>query len=346
MKNKAIYLTNIETLETRDYIINSPKNDELMIKIDSVGICGSDLSYFSKGKTGVGKLSFPHILGHECSGTIVEVGSNTKNFKIGDRVAIEPGVPCGKCNNCLNGHYNCCEDISFMSTAKKMKYSDGAFVNYTIRPASFVYHLPDSVSFEEGALLEPLSVAYHAIIQSNLKPGDKAAIIGCGPIAGCILLMLNAFGIKEVSMSDIVDSRLDKMKELGASCTVNTKNMDINELNDCFNNKFNGIFDTSCNENAINSAINQLQKRGKLIQVGVVSEKINIDLHSLFLKEASIVTSFRYANTYKKCISLIENGLIDPKKLISHKFNYTEIDKAFETAKNKNENPMKIIVKM
>ncbi len=346
MKNKTIYLVDIEKFEIRETEIEKPIDDEVLIKIDSVGICGSDLSYYSKGRTGVGKLNFPHILGHESSGTIVEVGENCTNFKIGDRVAIEPGVPCGKCKNCLEGHYNCCEEISFMSTAKKRKYSDGAFSQYTIRPSSFVYHLPDTVSFEEGALLEPLSVAYHAIIQSGLKPGTNAAIIGCGPIAGCLLLMLHAFGIKDVSMSDIVYPRLNKMRELGASYTVNTKDMNERELNFCFNDNFDAIFDTSCNERAINSAIHQLKKRGKLVQVGVISNKLNLDLQTLFLKEASIVTSFRYANTYDKCINLIKNKQLDPNKLISHTFNYEEIEKAFKTATNPSDNPMKIIVKM
>ncbi len=346
MKNTIIYLTDLEKFNIKEEEINFPKNDEVLIKIDCVGICGSDISYYSKGSTGVGKLKFPHILGHESAGTIIDIGNNCSNFKVGDRVAIEPGVPCGKCNYCLEGHYNCCENISFMSTAKKSKYSEGAFLKYSIRPSSFVYKLPDNVSFEEGALIEPLSVAYHAISQSKIKPGSSAAIIGCGPIAGCILLMLKAFGVHEVSMSDIIDSRLEKMKCLGASQIVNTKEMNENQLNNCFNKSFDAIFDTSCNEKAINSGINQLKKRGKLIQVGVISKKINIDLQTLFLKEASILTSFRYANTYEKCISLINKKTIEPIKLISHIFQYTEVDKAFSTAKNLEDNPLKILIKM
>ncbi len=346
MQNKIIYLTDIKKLEIKDEKINYPTKDEVLIKMDSVGICGSDLSYYSKGSTGVGKLTFPHILGHESAGTIVAKGEECTKFQIGERVAIEPGVPCGKCINCLEGHYNCCEHISFMSTAKKKKYSDGAFVKYSIRPSNFVYHLPDSVSFEEGALLEPLSVAYHAISQSGLKPGSSAAIIGCGPIAGCLLLMLKAFGIKDVSMSDINEKRLKFMENLGAIHTINTRAMNEKELNNCFNKQFNAIFDTSCNEKAINSAINQLQKRGKLVQVGVISKSMYINLNTLFLKEASIITSFRYANTYNKCISLIKNQVIDPSVLISHRFDYKDISKAFVTATNLEENPMKIIIKM
>jgi len=151
----------------------------VLIKVKSVGICGSDISYFLKGSTGVGKIQFPHTLGHECSGTIVKTSEHSK-FKLGDRVTVEPGYPCHMCKHCLSGQYNLCENISFMSSAKKLPYSDGAFSEYIVRPEGSVFVIPDSMSYDQAALLEPISVGYHAVQRSGIKAGQRAAILGCG----------------------------------------------------------------------------------------------------------------------------------------------------------------------
>lgn len=339
---KIAFLTDIEKIEIQEVPLPSPSALEVLIKVEAVGICGSDVSYYSKGSTGVGKIQFPHILGHECSGTVIQTGEGSK-FKIGDRVVVEPGVPCCSCNHCLTGHYNRCENISFMSSARKLKYSDGAFAEYIIRPEQFVYLLPESISFEQGALIEPLSVAFHAIQRSGIQAGQKAAILGCGPIASCVLLVLKALGIGNIIMTDIVENRLNQVKTLGASLAYNIKGRTAENIQR-LETDVDVVFDTTCNEQAINTSLHWLNRGGTLTLIGVFSSNKSIDMQTLFLKELSIISSFRYANTYLPCISLIANGFVDPSLIVSHHYSIQKIAEAFEMAfKHKNE-VLKIII--
>lgn len=339
---KTAFLTNIETIEIQKGPIPSPSTREVLIKVEAVGICGSDVSYYLNGSTGVGKLQFPHILGHECSGIVVQVGEGSR-YTIGDRVAVEPGVPCCSCSHCLSGHYNRCENISFMSSARKLKYSDGAFAEYIVRPDQFVFSIDDSISFEQGALIEPLSVAYHAIQRSGVKAGQKVAILGCGPIASCVLIVLRAMGVSDIFMTDIIEHRLKQVKNLGASSAYNTKKISAEEIQ-LLESGVDVVFDTTCNEQAINSSLKWLNKGGTLTLIGVFSSSLNIDLQTLFLKEQSIVTSFRYVNTYMPCISLVSNGLVDPTMIVSHHYPIDRIAEAFEMAVNHKDEVMKIII--
>lgn len=344
MQRNTAYLTDLKTISVKAEAIPPIADDDVLVQMKSVGICGSDISYYNTGRTGVGKLVFPHVLGHESAGVIVGKGNAVTRFELGDRVVVEPGVPCGKCKHCLSGHYNRCEEISFMSTAKKMPYSEGAFTGYSVRPSHFVYRLPDTVSFDQGAMIEPLSVAFHSIERSGVKAGQKVAIIGCGPIAGCVLLVLRSLGIGDVTMTDMVPSRLECMDRLGAKRTQDVKDLDFLQLKNLTDERYDVVFDTSCNENAINAGIAWLEKGGNMTLIGVLGSSKNLDLQTLFLKEASLVTSFRYVNTYPRCISMIANGLLDPLPLVSHHFPLDRIAEAFELACSKKEDTMKIII--
>ncbi|MGH0053132.1 MAG: NAD(P)-dependent alcohol dehydrogenase [Sphaerochaetaceae bacterium] len=344
MDRSVAYLTAIGQLEIREESVPKLGTGDVLVQIKAVGICGSDLSYYLTGCTGVGALSFPHVLGHESAGIVVATGSEIKTISIGDRVALEPGMPCGTCYHCRGGHYNRCESISFMSTARKQPYSEGAFVTYSIRPAHMVHLLPDDVSFEQGAMVEPLSVAIHAIEQSQIRMGQRVAIIGCGPIAGCLLLVLRAIGIGNIIMTDIIEDRLQRMKGLGASQVINTAGMSIKELALIAKKHVDVVFDTSCNETAINAGIHWLDKGGRLMLIGVPSGYGRIDLQTLFLKEGSINTSFRYVNSYPVCISMIEHGLLNPIPLVTHYFPFDEISEAFALAASKQSSVMKVMI--
>jgi len=344
MTRSVAYLTAVGQLEIREEPVPMLGSGDVLIQIKTVGICGSDISYYLTGRTGIGALSFPHILGHESAGVVIAKGSEVREFSIGDGVALEPGMPCGVCQNCREGHYNLCESISFMSTARKQPYSEGAFVTHSVRPAHMIHHLPNDMCFENGSMVEPLSVAIHAIERSQIKPGQRAAIIGCGPIAGCLLLALRAVGIGDILMTDIIDDRLHRMKALGSGRVINTADMPFEDLVQIANKHVDVVFDTSCNGTAINAGIHWLDKGGQLVLVGVISGPREIDLQTLFLKEGSIYTSFRYANTYPACISMIKNGLIDPIPLITHRLPFDKISEAFELASSKQSSVMKVMI--
>lgn len=344
MKRKVAYLMEKGKIEIAENELSHIAEDEVLIRVHSVGICGSDTSYFTKGATGLGKLTYPHVLGHECAGEIVEAGASVKGLQIGDRVTVEPGVPCGTCEYCRSGRYNLCENIAFMSSAIKRPGGEGGMAEYIIRPSSYVYKIPDTMTYDQAALIEPISVAMHAVRRSGIKPGQNAAILGCGPIAGCILLVLHAFGISKVWMTDVVKSRTEHMKMLGACDAYVVNSLSEKELKQLLPEQVSAVFDTTCNEIAVNASISWLKKGGSAVLVGVPSGKMSIDLQAAFAKEVSLVSTFRYANTYLEAISLIAAGKLQPEVLISHQFHFEDTGMAMEKAASRAEDVMKIMI--
>lgn len=345
MIRKTAYLTEKEKIEIRKEEIPALKMGEVLIRIHSIGICGSDVSYYTKGATGLGSLTYPHILGHECAGEIAAVGSGVSHVAVGARVAIEPGVPCGTCEYCRTGRYNLCESIAFMSSAIKRPGGEGGMAEYVIRPAAYVYRIPECMTYDQGALLEPVSVAIHAVRRSGIKPGQSAAILGCGPIAGCILLVLNACGVTDVWMTDVIEQRTEFMKSLGAKDVLRADRLRGDELKEICRDKVHAVFDTSCNETALNAALHWLKKGGSMVLVGVPAEARQIDLPTVFSRELSLISTFRYANTYPEAIALIEGGKLKPEVLISHWFDFENADEAMKKASFKKDDVMKIMIR-
>ena len=174
LSNKTFYMTELEKLEVGEAPMPSIGPDDVLIKIQAVGVCGSDLHYYKTGSIGDFVVEFPFILGHEAAGVIEAVGENVKNLKKGDRVCMEPGVPCMKCEECLTGNYNLCKDVKFWATPPY----DGVLSEYVAHPAAFTFKIPDNMSFTEGALVEPLAIGLHACNTGNVKLGHTVAIVG------------------------------------------------------------------------------------------------------------------------------------------------------------------------
>ena len=214
IKMKTMVLKKAGTIVEEDREIPAIRAHEVLIKVMDCGICGSDVHYYEHGRIGDFVVEKPMILGHECAGEVVEVGEAVTHIKAGDRVAVEPGHTCGKCEYCKSGRYNLCPDVIFLATPPY----DGAFSEYLSYPADMVYKLPDSMDTVEGALLEPFCVGLHAVAQSEVKAGSCAVILGSGCIGLCTLLALNAQGIHKVFVVDILENRL-KMAEKNTTYT-------------------------------------------------------------------------------------------------------------------------------
>ena len=206
----------------RDSPIPVPKDNEVLVKVEYVGICGSDLHYYEQGRIGDYIVKPPFVLGHESGGTVVAVGKDVTHLKAGDRVALEPGKTCGKCEFCKTGRYNLCPDVVFFATPPV----DGVFQEYVAHEADLCFKLPDNVSTLEGALIEPLAVGFHAAKQGNAHFGQTAVVTGAGCIGLVSMMALKALGVTEVYVVDIMQKRLDKAMELGASGVVNGKEKD------------------------------------------------------------------------------------------------------------------------
>lgn len=346
MKRKAAYLVAKSEVRIMEEMLPGLKEGQVLIRVHAVGICGSDVSYYTKGATGMGAIQYPHILGHECAGEVVEAGTGHNSLKPGDRVAVEPGVPCGACEYCRSGRYHLCESMAFMSSAVKKTGGEGGMAEYIIRPSDYVYRIPDSMSYEQAAMIEPLSVAMHAVERSGAKPGQNAAILGCGPIAGCLLLVLTAYGIGHVWMTDLVKERAAFMKQAGASGVFQTGGLGEEELKNLLPEAVDVVFDTTCNERAVNASMHWIKKGGVVTLVGVPSEKKEIDIQTAFVRELSLITTFRYSNTYPAAISLIAAGRIRPEPLISHRFPLEDADFAMRTAAGRGSGVMKVMLKL
>ena len=220
MKNTEAILVTPGKMQIMDAPMPEAVDDKVVIKVEYVGICGSDIHGFECGPFIPPKDPNQKIgLGHEFAGTVVAVGPKVTKFKVGDRVLCEPGIPCGKCKYCLSGHYNICPDVDFMATQPNYR---GALTNYLAHPESFTYHLPENMSMMEGALVEPASVGVHAAEVAGVKPGKKIAILGAGCIGLMTLQACRIMGASEIVVVDMISKRLDMAKKLGAMAVVNS----------------------------------------------------------------------------------------------------------------------------
>ncbi|MBS3787889.1 NAD(P)-dependent alcohol dehydrogenase [Candidatus Bipolaricaulota bacterium] len=333
---KAMYLKEPGTIVEKDIPKPDINEEGLLVEIKQVGVCGSDIEYYETGKIGEFVVEEPLILGHESAGVVADVGEKVENFETGDKVALEPGIPCRKCKHCKEGKYNLCPNVNFMATPP----IDGTFTEYFAQPADFAYRLPDSISLEEGALMEPLSVGIHAARRGNVDLGDSVAVLGAGPIGLVTMQSAFAAGASKVIITDIVDFRLEKAKDLGATDAINVQKDDLKDLY----GEFDKVLQTAGTSDTYEEAMHLVDRGGKVVQVGTPSaDELNIDPNEPITREFDILGAFRYANTYQDAINLVHSDTISLKPLISKTFPLEETEEALIYS---SENPEKSIKTM
>ncbi|MEN3185168.1 MAG: NAD(P)-dependent alcohol dehydrogenase [Atribacterota bacterium] len=340
---KAAVMKGIGKIEIEELPIPIPGDEEVLIRIKSVGVCGSDVHYFVEGKIGDYVVQPPFILGHECSGEVVEVGSRVKNLRPGDRVTMEPGIPCGKCEFCRSGRYNLCPDVVFWATPP----IDGTFCEYVTHPAYFTYPIGSSVSFEEAALVEPLSVGFYAVRRAQAEPGQVALILGSGPIGLVTLEMLLARGITEVIAVDISPLRLEKARELGAQYVVNAKADDLKKtvMEITRGRGVDVVFETAGSVITTQMTVELVRKGGKVVLIGLPSvARVDFDVIKVIDKELDVLGIFRYANTYKGCVDLLNAGKVNLATLITHRFSLDRAQEALQFAHQHKMDAIKVVV--
>lgn len=326
---KAAVLTEPGRIVIENRPIPQPRENEVLIKIKHVGICGSDVHYYLHGRIGDFVVKKPIVLGHECSGEVVKTGSNVSNVKVGDLVAIEPGYTCGKCIFCKTGRYNLCADVVFMATPPY----DGAFAEYVVHPADMVFKLPDGMSTIEGALIEPLAVGFHAAKQANAEIGQTASILGAGCIGLVTLMSLKARGITDIYVTDILNKRLEKAKQLGATGTFKADEIDVvKAIGEITGGEgVDIVFETAGSKMSTQQTAGLVKRGGKIVLVGMAPDAVTpYDFISLISKEASICTVFRYRNVYPAAIKAVSAGFIDLKSIVTNVFKFEEIEKAMK----------------
>ncbi|KAL3276723.1 hypothetical protein HHI36_012092 [Cryptolaemus montrouzieri] len=284
-------------------------------------------------------------LGHEASGQVVKIGKNVKNLKPGDRVAIEPGVPCKNCCYCKEGKYNLCPDIFFCATPP----DDGNLCRYYCHAADFCYKLPDNMSYEEGAIMEPLSVGVHACRRGNVQVGSVVLILGAGPIGLVTLLTAKAFGASKVIITDLVDDRLKVAKHFGADYIMKIeKNMSekdiVSKIGEILGEAPNVSLDCTGVEICVRVALNVTKTGGTVVLVGMGKDEQTVPLTGALIREIDIKGIFRYCNDYPIAIELVRSGKVNVNPLITHRFKMEDTCKAFKTAITGEGNPIKIMI--
>ena len=308
------------------------------IAITNTGLCGSDVHYYETGCCGSFKVEKPMVLGHESSGIIVEVGGNVNSLKVGDRVACEPGIPSRLSKEYKSGNYNLCPKMAFAATPPY----DGTLCKYYLLPEDFCVKLPDHVSLEEGALVEPLSVGVHANRLIDVKFGDTMIVFGAGPIGLLSAGVAHAFGCNKVLIVDIIQEKLDfAIKNNLATHYFNSKGKSFEEL-DSYIQKVWGEdnyptcgIDATGNKFCINMCIKSLAKKGRFVQVGMGGDTLDMfPVSAVTERELTIKGSFRYSvDDYKFAVQLLNDRKINVKPLITHRFKFEQSVEAYEFSK-------------
>lgn len=344
MKNETIFLVEDKKFEYKKTEIPKIGENDVLVEIKHIGICGSDVTFFDE-HTVHGALDYdlPIVLGHECAGIVAEKGSEVKNLEIGDRVALEPGVPCGECEYCRTGRYNLCRNVDFMAAPP---FQSGAMSRYVKHPASWTFKLPDNVSTLEGALLEPLSVGMYAVKRANPQPGDTVTILGAGCIGLMTLLSLKARGIDNIIIMDLFDNRLEKAKLMGAKYAVNSGKKDmietVMELTGAEGTKF--VFETAGNPVTTKAAAKITKCGGKIVMVGQVHQPVEYDFFEINSKEVDLLNVFRYANIYPMALESVSSGRVDVKQMVSNSFSWEQSQEAFECALYHKQDAIKVVI--
>lgn len=325
--------------------IPEPAENEVLVKLEYVGICGSDMHYYETGRIGDYIVEPPFVLGHEPGGTVVKVGKNVTHLKEGDRVALEPGKTCGHCEFCKEGNYNLCPDVIFFATPP----IDGVFQEYVAHEANLCFKLPENVSTLEGALIEPLAVAFHAANQGCAHTGQTAVVFGAGCIGLVSLMALKAKGVSEVYVVDIMQKRLDKAMELGATEVINSKKIDIiKEVERLTNGRgVDLVIDTAGMEVTTQQAIHIARKGASIVLVGYTKTgMVTLPLSLAMDKELTFKTVFRYRHIYPMAIEAVAKGKVNLKGIVTDIFNFDDIQNAMDSSVRDKANIVKAVVKI
>jgi L-iditol 2-dehydrogenase len=333
--------------------VPNPGPREVLVRVERVGVCASDVHYYTHGRIGSFIVEQPLVLGHESAGTVAEVGREVTHLRVGDRVSLEPGYPCRRCHHCKRGRYNLCPSVTFMATPPV----DGAFAQFVAWPDDFVFKIPDTMTLDAAALLEPLAVGVWAVQRGTVQSGDSIAVFGAGPIGCTTLQAARAAGATTLIAVDVEPYRLDLSRELGATHTINARDEDpvrrIREiaapltglpLEAC---GVDVAFETAGTLATCRASVLAPRTGGVAVLVGLPPEPlVSLDIVAAASREVDIRGQFRYANCYPTALELVASGRVDLDRLVTQRFSLQEAGAALEFADTQKKSSMKVMVEV
>lgn len=330
-------------IEVKQVPIPEPREDEALVRVHCIGICGSDVHYYEHGRIGRYVVESPIILGHELAGEVVRVGSQVRNVKPGDRVAVEPGVTCGRCHHCKSGRYNLCPDVQFMATPPV----DGAWAEYVTVRSDFLFKLPEGMSYEQGALIEPLSVGLHAMKRGRVAPSDRVLVTGLGPIGLLAVLAAKLYGVQEIYGTDIVPFRRELAKQLGAACVIDpVQENAVERLMELSGGEgVDVVVESSGNGRVVGNTVQLVKRGGRVVLVGMpAADEIPFNVNQIIDGELDVLGVFRYANTYPDAIQLLSKSGVNIEQVITHKYALADIQEALDMVRNNKDTSIKVMI--
>ena len=334
--NKISVLTADLAVETRTVEAPLPNSHQVQIAVKSVGVCGSDIHYWEHGRIGPYVVESDLVLGHEASGVVTAIGSDVTSVSVGDRVAIEPGVPCGHCHECRMGRYNLCPEVQFFATPPV----DGAFAQFVVIDENFAHRVPDSMSFDEAALIEPLSVGVWACKKAKIAPGSRVLVTGAGPVGLMCAKVARASGAIEVTVTDVNLERLKAAAAMGFTIHRSGVDQALTEKS------FTAVIECSGNVHAINTAIRAAAPASVVVLVGMAADgNVTVPVDVIQGRELWLTGTFRYAHTYPTAIGLVSSGAVIISDLVSASYDLGNVENALGHAR-KHPEDLKVIVRV
>jgi len=321
MRVNVLAAAGVMHLEQRD--VPRPAGDQVLVQVGSVGICGSDVHYYRHGRIADYVVREPLILGHEAGGVIVAVGDRVSVDRIGQRVALEPGVPCRHCRECKHGRYNLCAQVRFFATPPV----DGTFAEYVVIAADFAHPIPDSITDDGAGLIEPLSVGVWACSKAEVSVGSRVLISGAGPIGLMTAQVAKASGAAQIVVTDIAQARLATAVRFGATDVVDAQTGDAA---DGF--EVDAFIDCSGAEPAVRAGIRAVRPAGRVVLVGMGADTISLPVGLIQGGELTITGTFRYANTYPTAIALAASGVIQLDSMVTGHYTLEQAEAALKRA--------------
>ncbi|KAH8817133.1 chaperonin 10-like protein [Xylogone sp. PMI_703] len=364
--HKAAILYGAQDLRIEDRTTVPPEDHQVQVQVHATGICGTDLHYFENGRNGIYVVKDPLTLGHEAAGEITAVGKNVTGFKVGDRVVVEPQRPCEKCLVCRKGRYNLCAEMKFTGSASAVPPVQGSLQQFYNHAASFVYRLPDNISYPEAALIEPLAVALHSVRRSGLETGQSVLILGAGAVGLLCATAAKVAGASNVNIIDIDQGRLDfalgkgknnksravadnayqipMLPNKGESRTDFAARIAEESMGQPGFGLADVVFECTGVDTCVNIGIQCCKAGGKVVLVGMGTPIQNLNIGFAAVHEVDLLGIWRYANTFGTAIELMRTGQIDLNPMVTHTFDLEKVSDALKFVLSRPDNLVKCVI--
>ena len=327
---KAVVLTGIRQTELRD--VPKPvlkKDNDVLLKIEMVGVCGSDVHYYETGRIGSQVVEYPFIVGHECSATVEEVGREVKRVKAGERVVVDPAISCHECEQCRAGRENTCCNLKFLGCPGQV---EGCMCEYLVMPEDCCFKIPAQMSFEQGVLCEPLAIGLYAVKGAGLSTESKIAILGAGPIGLSCMVMAGREKVNACYVTEKVKERMEAARQNGVSWVGNPEKQDVvGEILKFAPEGVDTVFECAGEQDTIDEAVGVVKPGGKIMLIGIPrTERVSFKIDKARRKEITIVNVRRQNKCTQECIDLISAGKVDVDFMVTHRFGAEQATEAFD----------------